>query len=179
MPRAGVAAVFPAVEQGTAVYAQLRRLRPTPDQPKYLNVASALALNPKLARYRPVEQHDDSILVTEGPIDALSTAAAGFRVVAVLGATSAEADVARRLTAFTGRLVLGFDADDAGRTGADRLLRMLAELHRPAGVLELPSGVNDMNEWHVAEGRRWPHALRSHVASVQQRSDERDLALRD
>lgn len=159
VPRAGPCVVLPVIEHGRPVYAQLRRLRPRPDQSKYLNVSGSLATNPKVARYRPVEQRRDSILVTEGPIDALSAAAAGYRAVAVLGATTADATVATHLASMQGRLVLAFDADPAGTAGTERLVRMLAELQRPVAVLNLPDGVNDLNDWMRAEGSQWGTSL--------------------
>ena len=166
VPRAGLAAVFPAIEHGEPVYAQLRRLRPRPDQPKFLNVSGVLAANPKVARYRPVEDRGDIVVVTEGPIDALSAAAAGFRAVAVFGATSADPDVASRLAATPGRLVLAFDADTAGRTGSERLERMLRDVQRPARALSLPDGVNDLNDWMQLERRGWLAALEAAVADA-------------
>lgn len=166
VPRAGLAAVFPAIERGDPIYAQLRRLRPRPDQPKFLNIAAVLAPNPKVARCRPAEVCSDIVVVTEGPIDALTAAAAGFRAVAVLGATAADPDVARRLAATPGRLVVAFDADDAGRNGSERLTGMLRELQRPAHVLALPEGVNDLNDWLRAEGHRWPAALELAVGAA-------------
>lgn len=166
VPRAGLAAVFPAVERGQPVYAQLRRLRPRDDQPKFLNVAGSLAANPKVARYRPVQDRDGIVIVTEGPIDALSAAAAGFRAVAVFGATAADPEVAARLASTPGRLVLAFDADAAGHAGSERLEQMLRDLQRPARILSPPDGVNDLNDWLRAEGKAWRAALQASVDVV-------------
>ncbi|MGH9030666.1 MAG: toprim domain-containing protein [Acidimicrobiia bacterium] len=158
--------MFPAIERNRPIYAQLRRLRPRPDQPKFLNVSGVLATNPKVARYRPVEARSDIVVVTEGPIDALSAAAAGFRAVAVLGAASVDPDVAAQLAATPGRLVLAFDADTAGRTGSERLERMLRDVQRPARSLSLPEGVNDLNDWLRVEGRSWTVALDASVTDA-------------
>lgn len=163
VPRVGPAAVFPAIEQGQPIYAQLRRVRPRADQPKFLNISGALAPNPKVARFRPVDDRGDVVIVAEGPIDALSAAAAGFRAVAVLGATSVDHGVATRLAGLPGGLVLAFDEDAAGHAGSEQLLRMLRDLQRPARVLQLPEGVNDLNDWMRAEGRGWSAAFEAGV----------------
>lgn len=145
------------------MYAQLRRVRARADQPKFLNVSAALAPNPKVARFRPVDDRGDVVIVAEGPIDALSAAAAGFRAVAVLGATSVDQDVAARLASLPGGLVLALDDDAAGHAGTERLERMLRDVQRPARVLQLPEGVNDLNDWMRAEGRGWRAAFEAGV----------------
>lgn len=178
LPRAGHAAVFPAIHDGRVVYAQLRRLRPRADQPKFLNPSASLAVNPKLARFRPVMPIvRPDVVVTEGPIDALSVASAGFRAIAILGAVTSDELVARRLSRVSGRLVIALDADDAGERGAERLAALLRALGRPADRLELPAGVNDLNDWHRAEGDRWTAALtESVVRSVGRDASPRSIA---
>ena len=49
--------------------------------------------------------------------------------------------------------------DPAGMAGTERLVRMLAELQRPVAVLNLPDGVNDLNDWMRAEGSHWARSL--------------------
>lgn len=166
LPRGGPAAVFPAIHDGRVLYAQLRRLRPRDDQPKFLNPAASLAVNPRVARFRPVVPVAQRVVVvTEGPIDALSVAAAGFRAVAVLGAVASDELVARRLAALPGRLAIAFDNDDAGQLGADRLRGLLSQLSRPATRIAIPDEVNDVNDWHRSAGAEWPRMLTSAVES--------------
>ena len=160
LTRAGAAAVLPAILDGHAVYAQLRRIRPRSDQPKYLNPSASLAVNPRIARIRPaIPTARDELLITEGPIDGLSAAAAGYRAVAVLGAVTADELVANRLAALPGRLVIAFDADEAGTRGVERLASLLAVRGRPTTRLALPSRVDDLNDWMVQAGEAWPRVL--------------------
>ena len=176
VPRVGRAAVLPALVDGRAIYAQLRRIQPRPDQPQYLNVASRLAVNPKVVRYLPGAHRRDEIIVTEGPIDALSVTAAGFRSVAVLGAHSADGGAALLLASIDAPLVLAFDADDAGASGADRVARMLRDLGRTATTLTLPGGVNDLNDWLNRDRHVWGQELASAVDAARARSHGRSIA---
>lgn len=136
--------VLPVITDDHAVYAQLRVTNPRPEQPRYLNPTSDLATNPRVARIRPVDMRQPEVVVTEGAIDALSAAAAGYRAVAVLSAAYGDEAVAVTLAKLPHRLVLAFDADDAGRAGADRLAGLLDARQRPPVVLDL--GCGDLNE---------------------------------
>lgn len=143
MPRAG-GVVLPVTHGGRAVYAQIRVPHPRPDRPRYLNPTSDLATNPRLARIRPVAARHPEVVVTEGAMDALSAAGAGYRAVAVLSATYGDEAVAVALAKLPHQLVLAFDADDAGRAGAERLASLLAARQRPPSLLDL--GVGDLND---------------------------------
>jgi len=137
-------AVLPVLEGPQVVYAQVRVPRPRPDRPRYLNPASELAPNPRLARFRPPSVAHPEVIVTEGAIDALSAASAGYRAVAVLSAGYPDRNMAHALSRLPHRLVLAFDSDDAGRDGADRLATLLAAELRPIARLDLGQG--DLND---------------------------------
>ena len=165
MPRS-MGIVLPVIADGHAVYAQLRVPHPQPDRPRYLNPTSGLATNPRLSRLRPVEARHPEIVVTEGAIDALSAAAAGYRAVAVLSAAYGDEAVAVTLAKLPHPLVIAFDADDAGRAGADRLASLLDARQRPPVVLDLGSG--DLND-AMRRSDDWPmrmhHAVDSAMAT--------------
>lgn len=169
MPRAA-GIVLPVIEDGHAVYAQLRVPHPGPDRPRYLNPTSELAANPRINRTRPVQTRHPEVIVTEGAIDALSAAAAGYRAVAVLSATSGDNAVAVALAKLPHPLVLAFDADDAGRAGAQRLASLLEASHHPAAVLDL--GAGDLND-AMRYANDWPTEMQTAVnrATDQQRID--------
>jgi DNA primase len=155
-------AVFPTVEGARAVYAQLRRLHPGPDQPRYLSLASRLAPNPGLARYRPSEPVGGPVIVTEGPIDALAAAAAGFEGVALFGVGRAGADAARTLAQQRRPVVLAFDADDAGRAATLRLGALLRELGCRSTSLCAPEAAGDLAGW-LATSADWRATLQAAV----------------
>lgn len=163
MPRsAGV--VLPVVVERHAVYAQLRVPHPKPDGPRYLNPTSGLATNPRLSRARPAEVRHPEVVVTEGAIDALSAAAAGYRAVAVLSAAYGDEAVAVSLAKLPHPLILAFDADDAGRTGASRLEALLEARQRPPVVLDLGRG--DLNE-AMRQSGDWPTQMSQAVEAAK------------
>jgi len=174
MPRAA-GIVLPVIEGGRAVYAQIRIPHPRSDAPRYLNPTSDLAANPRLSRARPAVVCHPGIVVTEGEIDALSAAAAGYRSVAVLSATYSDEAVAASLAKLPGSLVLAFDADDAGRAGAHRLEALLIARQRPALVLNLGRGdLNDMTR----QADDWPSRMQQMVKSaIADRSVSLDAAV--
>lgn len=164
MPSAGWAAVLPVYRDGGPVFAQLRSLGA--GRLRYLNASGELAPNPRVAVYQPTEQRGSCVVITEGVLDALSATAAGFRGVALLGASvpdpSKPAGVASelrdRLVALDGRLVLALDNDDAGRRGSDRLLALLGDRPNTVSVAP-PTSVKDLNEWMRSVGDEWPAVL--------------------
>lgn len=162
IPRAS-GIVLPAIEQGHAVYAQLRVPHPSPDRPRYLNPSAELATNPRLSRARPVDTRHREVVVTEGAIDALSAAATGHRAVAVLSAAYGDEAVAVALAKLPHPLVIAFDADDAGRAGADRLASLLEARHRPPVVLDLGSG--DLND-AMRRSDDWPAQMETAVSAA-------------
>jgi 5S rRNA maturation endonuclease (ribonuclease M5) len=163
MPRAS-GVVLPVVDRGRTVYAQLRILDPPPNRPRYLNPTAALAANPRLSRARPVEVHQPEVIVTEGAIDALSAAAAGYRAIAVLSAGCSHEAVAAALAKLQHPLVLAFDADDAGRAAAERLTAHLHALHRPPARIDLANG--DLND-ALRNSSDWSEQLPRTVASAR------------
>jgi len=166
MPRtSGI--VLPAIENGHAVYAQIRVPHPKPDRPRYLNPSSDLATNPRLSRARPVETRHREVIVTEGAIDALSAATAGYRAVAVLSAAYGDEAVASSLAKLPHPLVIAFDADDAGRAGAHRLASLLEARQRPPVVMDLERG--DLNDT-MRRADDWPDRMARTVAHAMQHS---------
>jgi hypothetical protein len=143
MPRAA-GVVLPVITDGHAVYAQVRVPHPRPDGPRYLNPTSDLAPNPRLAYFRPAVQQHREVIVTEGAIDALSAAAAGFRAAAVLSAAYPDQAVAHELSRLPEPLVMAFDQDDAGKAASHRLTALLdAQQRHPVNLVLPPGDLND------------------------------------
>src|SRR5207248_8393468 len=90
--------------------------------------------------------------------DALATAGAGYRSIGVLGAGLPDRRVADHLASVDGLLVVAFDADPAGRAGAQRLTELLAARGRDHAVLVPRHG--DVNDWARATGGQFGAQLR-------------------
>jgi hypothetical protein len=126
----GVPRVFPAVgcpirHEGHVVYTVSRHLRPVAS--RWWNTAERVAPNPRLAYYDAPMRTASGIVVTEGPIDALSALAAGYQTAAILGAGTITPAIADRLAATGERLLLALDNDSQGRRAHDQLADRLAE----------------------------------------------------
>ena len=80
-----------------------------------------------------------SVVVVEGYTDVIALAGLGVAAVATLGTAFGVAH-ARLLKRQGLSATVMFDADDAGRTAAQRALRMLAQHEVPAAVAPLPAG---------------------------------------
>jgi hypothetical protein len=155
IPRAAPAIVFPVLEKGRAVFTVSRRLGERRGQSRWQNTASWLARNPGVAFYEPVRRTRSGLVVTEGPIDALSATSAGYRAAALLGAGATSARVAQRLADTGERLVLAFDNDEAGQRGREQLSALLDDRGVRWTTLHVPQQHKDLNAWHAACRNNW------------------------
>lgn len=162
MPRAA-GAVLPTVVDGEPVYAHLRVLRPGPGRARYLNPAYDLAPSPRVCRFEPSERRHEEIVVTEGAIDGLSAAAAGYVAVPFLGTGCPDATLALALARLPSPLVIAFDADDAGQSAATRLRDLLKAHQRTALNIRPPDG--DLNDC-LRAGADWPARLETAIADA-------------
>ena len=62
--------MLPVMDEGRAIYAQVRVPHPRPDRPRYLNPSGDLAPNPRIARFRPASVQHPEVIITEGAMDA-------------------------------------------------------------------------------------------------------------
>ncbi len=155
MPR-DLGAVLPTIAQGEVTYAQIRVPHPDPGRPRYLNPTSDLAPNPRVTRMRPVDCRRPEVIVTEGAIDALSAATAGYRAVGVLSAAYGDEAVAAALARLRQPLILAFDADEAGQAASARLTALLEVRGRTPVRLEIREG--DLND-AMRRSDDWPARL--------------------
>lgn len=102
-----------------------------------------------------------TVIVTEGPSDALAAVGAGYTAVAVRGAGVARAErTARELAdGAEGDVVLAGDNDAAGATFNAELGAQLKALGITARVLRIPAEFNDLAEWREADPENFAAAL--------------------
>jgi len=116
---------------------------------------------------RPVDCRRPEVIVTEGAIDALSAATAGYRAVGVLSAAYGDEAVAAALARLRQPLVLAFDADEAGKAASARLAALLEARGRTPVRLDIREG--DLNDAMRRRSDDWParldHAI-EHATSV-------------
>lgn len=94
---------------------------------------------------------EESIILCEGYMDVIAMHAAGFEnAVATLG-TAITSDQARMLSRYTKKVVISYDADEAGQKATQRALYMLADVGLDVTVLKVP-GAKDPDEFIKANG---------------------------
>ncbi|RMH80570.1 MAG: toprim domain-containing protein [Actinomyces sp.] len=167
MPRAS-GVVLPVITARRATYAQIRIPNPRPDWSRYLNPSGKLAANPRLARIRPPAVQHPEIIITEGMIDALTAATAGYRTVALLSAAYADEAAAVALAKLPHPLVIALDPDQAGQAAAQQLAALLETRGRQPVVLHLSAGdLNDM----MRTSRNWHGTLDRHLNEARASPD--------
>jgi hypothetical protein len=155
-PRGWPAVVYPALNRdGRVVYFQARYLDPPEHRSKYDNPAAHHAANPRLAWTTPLNPRQPGLLVVcEGIPDTLVAAQAGFDAVGVLGSTYPDTRVADGIADVFhttplmrfGMVVVCFDADEAGHSGAIRLRSLLLERDVRMFTVAPPDGL-DLTGW--------------------------------
>ena len=139
--------IIPFKADDVVFYFQARALY---DQsPKYLNPSTEIAPKPSDILY-PYDEEEDYLVVCEGPLDALALQRKGINATATIG-SSVSPRQAEILSTFRGKIILGYDNDEAGQRGIDKFDRTRKEM-RMTGfeVCPPPSGYKDWNEAHIA-----------------------------
>ena len=102
------------------------------DTPVFKKLRNLFALN--YARHTCAE----TLILCEGYMDVIALHAAGFtNAVATLG-TAITTDQARLMSRYTKRVIITYDADEAGQKAAVRAMGMLSEVGLEVSVLKIP-----------------------------------------
>lgn len=89
---------------------------------------------------------EESIILCEGYMDVIALHASGItNAVATLG-TAITSEQARVLSRYTKRVIISYDADEAGQKAANRALKLLEEVGVEVSVLSVP-GAKDPDEY--------------------------------
>ena len=110
------------------------------DTPVFKKSRNLFALN--FARLACAE----TIILCEGYMDVIAMHAAGFtNAVATLG-TAITAEQARMMSRYTKKVIISYDADEAGQKAAMRAIKMLSDVGLDVTILKVP-GAKDPDEY--------------------------------
>ena len=110
------------------------------DTPVFKKSRNLFALN--FARHSGTE----SMILCEGYMDVIAMHAAGFtNAVATLG-TAITAEQARMMSRYTKKVIISYDADEAGQKAAMRAVKLLSDVGLDVTILRVP-GAKDPDEY--------------------------------
>ena len=104
---------------------------------------------------------EESLILCEGYMDVIALHAAGFsNAIATLG-TAITSEQARVLSRYTKRVIISYDADEAGQKAAKRAMQLLGEVGLEVSVLKIPDA-KDPDEYIKKHGRdNFSHLLKN------------------
>lgn len=137
--------IIPFEENNNLFYFQARSLNG--QTPKYLNPSDGW-VKPSHILY-PFDEEANHIVICEGPLDAISLQIQGVNATCTMGCSVSEHQV-EILRDFEGKIIIGYDNDDAGKRGVNKF-DYLRKLKRMAdiSICHPPSEVKDWNEAHM------------------------------
>jgi len=139
--------IIPFKSEEVVYYFQARTLHDA--RPKYLNPSTEIAPKPSDILY-PYDEERDHLVICEGPLDARSLQLQGINATATIG-SSVSPRQAEILSTFKGKIILGYDNDEAGQRGIKKFDKIRKE--RMMDKFEIcppPARFKDWNEAHVA-----------------------------
>lgn len=135
--------IIPFMNDGKMFYFQGRSIREGV-HPKYLNCE----VHKKFILY-PYSTGADTLIVTEGPLDALSLKLQGINATCLMGC-KVSVDQFKRLQTFNGKLILGLNFDKAGLEGLARFEKLRKDYGAPNfSIVKPPFNFKDWNKAHV------------------------------
>ena len=140
--------IFPIIDTSGNIVAFGGRVMDD-SKPKYLNTSDTPAFKKSrhLFALNFAKKHcEEQMLLCEGYMDVIALHAAGFEnAVATLG-TAITSEQARIFAKHTKKVVICYDADNAGQNAAQKAMRLLSEVGVEVRVLKIP-GAKDPDEY--------------------------------
>jgi len=138
--------IIPFRSNNIVYYFQGRAL--ADQKPKYLNPSTEAAPKPSDIVY-PYDEDADHLVVCEGPLDAISLQLQGVNATATIG-SSVSSRQAEIFSTFSGKIILGYDNDEAGQRGVEKfdILRKQRRMEN-FYVCPPPSNCKDWNQAHI------------------------------
>ena len=95
---------------------------------------------------------EETLILCEGYMDVIALHSAGFtNAVATLG-TAITAEQARMMSRYTKKVIISYDADEAGQKAAMRAIKMLGDVGLDVTILKIPDA-KDPDEYIKANGK--------------------------
>ena len=136
-------------EDGEIYYFQARALRD--QQPKYLNPGIDEGVRSQNVLY-PFDSTKE-VIVTEGPIDAISLIKCGLNATCTNGSNVSEVQAMQLKE--SPKIIMGYDNDDAGRRGVEKFDETRKRLRMSAfGLYTLPASYKDWNDFLCKAGSK-------------------------
>ncbi len=140
--------MFPIIDPSGQVVAFGGRVMDD-SKPKYLNSSDTAAFKKSRQLFALNFAKNDCaerMILCEGYMDVIALHAAGYPcAVATLG-TAITPDHARIFSKYTKKVIISYDADDAGQNAANKAMRILSEVGMDVRVLKIP-GAKDPDEY--------------------------------
>ena len=140
--------IFPIIDTSGNIVAFGGRVMDD-SKPKYLNTSDTPAFKKSrhLFALNYAKKHcEEQMMLCEGYMDVIAMHAAGFEnAVATLG-TAITSEQARIFAKYTKKVIICYDADDAGQNAAKKAMRLLGEVGVDVRVLKVP-GAKDPDEY--------------------------------
>lgn len=124
-------------------------------KPKYRNTMDTVAFKKSrnlFALNFARHSSQESLILCEGYMDVIALHASGFtNAVATLG-TAITPEQARLMSRYTKKVLISYDADEAGQKAAQKAIKLLGEVGLDVGVIKLP-GAKDPDEFIKRYGK--------------------------
>ena len=122
------------------------KYRNTMDTPVFKKSRNLFALN--FAK----QTGSEKLILCEGYMDVIALHSAGFtNTVATLG-TAITSEQARLMSRYTKKVIICYDADEAGQKAAQRAIKILGEVGLDVGIIKVP-GAKDPDEYIKTYGK--------------------------
>lgn len=142
--------IIPFEKDEIMFYFQARAL--SHDQfPKYLNPSVEEGVRTSHMLY-PYDEEASSIVVCEGPLDAISLQLQGINATATMGCSVSQEQL-DILKDFQGDIILGYDNDEAGLRGISKFDRLRKS--RMMGEIFVCHPPKDFKDWNDAHIKNW------------------------
>jgi len=141
--------IIPFIKNDCLFYFQARALSDSL-HPKYMNPSVDSGMRPSTVLY-PFDDTADHVVICEGPLDAISLQRQGVNATCTMGSVLSYTQI-DILKEFQGRIIIGYDNDEAGERGLRKADRLRREKRMPEFyVLYPPDTVKDWNEAHMED----------------------------